>query len=107
VASRGCAGSHYHCRPRDWCGSRSGRIAQGAHFLSDVVYAGLVVYGTTAVLHWWIVEHDGLAAPPVVVIYRALWHSAHAAGMLAGRLVAAPPARVFLLTIATVALIIM
>jgi membrane-associated phospholipid phosphatase len=42
------------------------RIAQGAHFLSDVVYAGLVVYGTTAALHWWIVDTDGLAAAPAV-----------------------------------------
>src|SRR6266403_5182554 len=41
-----------------------GRIAQGAHFLSDVVFAGLLVYGVTALLHWWIVQRDGLAAPP-------------------------------------------
>jgi lipid A 4'-phosphatase len=38
------------------------RIAQGAHFLSDVVYAGLVVYGTTAALHWWIVDRGAPAA---------------------------------------------
>jgi lipid A 4'-phosphatase len=38
------------------------RIAQGGHFLSDVVFAGLLVYGSTAVLHWWIIERDGLAA---------------------------------------------
>ena len=29
-----------------------GRIAQGAHFLSDVVYAGLIAYGMTTLLHW-------------------------------------------------------
>ncbi len=46
------------------------RIAQGGHFLSDVVFAGLLVYGTTALLHWWIVERDGLAAPPLVRLYR-------------------------------------
>jgi lipid A 4'-phosphatase len=39
------------------------RIAQGAHFLSDVVYAGFIVYGETAALHWWIVAEDGLATP--------------------------------------------
>ena len=37
-----------------------GRIAQGAHFLSDVVFAGLLVYGATALLHWWIMQRDGL-----------------------------------------------
>src|SRR5947207_48272 len=42
-----------------------GRIAQGAHFLSDVVFAGLLVYGVTALLYWWIVQRDGLAAPPL------------------------------------------
>ena len=42
------------------------RIAQGGHFLSDVVYAGLLVFGTTALLHWWIVERDALAAPLAV-----------------------------------------
>lgn len=39
------------------------RIALGRHFLSDVVFAGLLVYGTTAALYWWIVERDGLSAP--------------------------------------------
>jgi lipid A 4'-phosphatase len=37
------------------------RVAQGGHFLSDVVWAGLLVFGIAAVLHWWIVEKDGLA----------------------------------------------
>lgn len=49
-----------------------GRIAQGSHFLSDVVFAGLLVYGTTAVLYWWIVERDGLAARPLRRLYRGL-----------------------------------
>jgi lipid A 4'-phosphatase len=49
-----------------------GRILQGAHFLSDVVFAGLLVYGTTALLYWWIVERDGLAAPPLCRFYRVL-----------------------------------
>jgi membrane-associated phospholipid phosphatase len=38
-----------------------GRIVQGAHFLSDVVYAGLLVYGTTALLYWWIFGREGLS----------------------------------------------
>jgi lipid A 4'-phosphatase len=47
------------------CGAVVGlaRVAQGAHFLSDVVFAGLIVYGMAATLHWWIVERDGLATP--------------------------------------------
>jgi lipid A 4'-phosphatase len=82
-----------------------GRIAQGAHFLSDVVYAGLLVYGATAVLHWWIIERDGLAAPRLVTLYQALWQSAKMAGVFVGRLLAAPAARLSLLTIATIVLI--
>ena len=45
------------------------RIAQGGHFLSDVVWAGLVVFGTTAVLHWWVVDRDGLASPTAMRFY--------------------------------------
>jgi lipid A 4'-phosphatase len=48
------------------------RIAQGAHFLSDVVFAGLLVFGTTALLYWWIVERDGLAAPSLLHLYRKI-----------------------------------
>jgi lipid A 4'-phosphatase len=47
------------------------RIAQGRHFVSDVAYAGLIVYGTTAGLHWWIVEKDSLAAPWLRHLYFA------------------------------------
>ena len=35
-----------------------GRIAAGHHFLSDVVYAGLIVFGTSWLLHRAIVVHD-------------------------------------------------
>jgi lipid A 4'-phosphatase len=84
-----------------------GRIAQGAHFLSDVVFAGLIVYGASALLHWWIVQRDGLTAPLFVRlgqstfrILRAIWG--------AGRLGCASPAvRVGLGTGATVMLILM
>jgi lipid A 4'-phosphatase len=53
-----------------------GRIAQGGHFLSDVVYAGLLVFGTTALLYWWIVQSDGLASPPLLRLYRAVFRNA-------------------------------
>jgi lipid A 4'-phosphatase len=46
------------------------RIAEGRHFLSDVVFAGLFVYGTTAALQWGIVARDALAAAPLVRLYR-------------------------------------
>ncbi|MGH7125190.1 MAG: phosphatase PAP2 family protein, partial [Stellaceae bacterium] len=34
------------------------RMAQGAHFLSDVVFAGLVVWGIAWVLAWALLERD-------------------------------------------------
>ena len=40
------------------------RIAQGGHFFSDVVFSGLLVFGTTWLTWKWVVERDGL---------RALW----------------------------------
>lgn len=78
-----------------------GRMAQGAHFLSDVVYAGLLVYGTTAVIHWWIVERDGLASSPFIRIYVWLSGGAAMAWRGGGRVLAIPAARVLLLTAAT------
>jgi len=53
-----------------------GRIIQGGHFLSDVVYAGLLVLGTTAFLYWWIVQCDGLALPSLVRLYHAVFRKA-------------------------------
>jgi lipid A 4'-phosphatase len=53
-----------------------GRIIQGGHFLSDVVYAGLILFGTTAFLYWWIVQCDGLALSPLVRLYHAVFHKA-------------------------------
>jgi lipid A 4'-phosphatase len=46
------------------------RIAQGGHFLSDVVWAGLIVFGLTAILYWAVVEKDALAAPAAFRLYR-------------------------------------
>ena len=55
-----------------------GRIAQGGHFLSDVVFAGVVVYGATALLYWWIVRCDGLAAPPIARLGQLILRNATA-----------------------------
>jgi lipid A 4'-phosphatase len=41
-----------------------GRIAEGHHFLSDVVDAGLIVVATSWLLHRWLVVHDG--ATPII-----------------------------------------
>jgi membrane-associated phospholipid phosphatase len=40
------------------------RIAAGHHFLSDIIDAGLVVVGTSWLLHRWLVVHDG--ATPII-----------------------------------------
>jgi lipid A 4'-phosphatase len=55
------------------------RIAQGGHFLSDVVWAGLLVFGTTAVIHWAIVEKDVFAAPGALRVYTFARRTAHSA----------------------------
>lgn len=38
------------------------RIAQGGHFLSDVLASGFLVFATTWLLHRWIVVEDGVCA---------------------------------------------
>lgn len=40
------------------------RIVAGHHFLSDVIDAGLLVIGTTWLLHWWLIVRDG--ATPII-----------------------------------------
>jgi lipid A 4'-phosphatase len=70
-----------------------GRIAQGAHFLSDVVFAGLLVYGMAALLHWWIVDRDGLAAPPFMRFYRLTLDNAVASWTAVGRALKTPAIR--------------
>jgi lipid A 4'-phosphatase len=69
------------------------RVAQGRHFVSDVVYAGLIVYGTTALLHWWIVEKDGLMAPRLRHLYRAVGQGTMSAWPFARRIWASAAAR--------------
>jgi lipid A 4'-phosphatase len=81
------------------------RIVQGAHFLSDVVYAGLIVYGTTALMHWWIVERDGLAAPMLRRPYRAAGRAAVSAWLAARRTGASSTARWGLGTLAAAVLV--
>jgi lipid A 4'-phosphatase len=73
-----------------------GRIIQGAHFLSDVVFAGLLVYGTTALLYWWIVERDGLAAPPLRRFYREIRSGAAGGWAFGSRAFQRTPARILL-----------
>src|SRR6267142_3961062 len=55
-----------------------GRIAQGAHFLSDVVFAGLIVCGASALLHWWFIQRDGLAAPPLARLGQSILRNSRA-----------------------------
>jgi lipid A 4'-phosphatase len=69
------------------------RIVQGRHFLSDVVYAGLLVFGTTSLLHWWIVERDGLASRPMLRLYSAAFRLATATWDSAARAFEAPALR--------------
>ena len=83
-----------------------GRIAQGAHFLSDVVYAGLLVYGTTALLHWWIVGRDGLAAPTLLRFYRSILGNAVAARVLVDRACGSPAIRLVWASAATTLLMV-
>jgi membrane-associated phospholipid phosphatase len=81
------------------------RIAQGRHFLSDVVFAGFIVYGTTALLYWWIVRKDGLAAPWLRRLYRAAGRAATSAAPPVRRIWGSPAARLGAET-ATVAILV-
>jgi len=48
------------------------RIAAGNHFLSDVVYAGLIVFATVWLSYWAIVVRDLFGGPAAQRIYRAM-----------------------------------
>ncbi|HZT88579.1 MAG TPA: phosphatase PAP2 family protein [Stellaceae bacterium] len=76
------------------------RIAAGAHFLSDIVYAGLIVYGITWLLHRWIVVQDRLGAPAAVRLYRRGGGVAFAGWRNADRLYRAETGRLALWTAA-------
>jgi lipid A 4'-phosphatase len=82
------------------------RIAQGAHFLSDVVFAGLVSYGTAALCHWWIIERDGLTAPMVQRFCRVAAHVPSSAGPFCRRVGATPAGRWVAAAVATAAVVL-
>jgi lipid A 4'-phosphatase len=77
------------------------RVAEGRHFLSDVVFAGLLVYATTAALFWWIVERDGLFAPLLVVCCRWAGKRLLALCVWSRRVAVQPPAAAGLTGLAT------
>jgi lipid A 4'-phosphatase len=83
-----------------------GRIIQGGHFLSDVVYAGLLVFGTTAFLYWWIVQCDGLASRPFVRLYYAVFRSVGIMWVCGRRAGQSPTARLASGTAAAIILIV-
>lgn len=82
------------------------RIAQGGHFLSDVVYAGFLVYGVSALLFWWIVERDGLAAPPLRRLYRRIGRGGASALALARENWPSPAVRIGTAVAATAVLVV-
>jgi lipid A 4'-phosphatase len=71
-----------------------GRIAAGGHFLSDVVYAGLIVIATSWLLYEAIVARDLLAGPAARRAHRAAGRAAGAARRLAAELYLSPLGRV-------------
>lgn len=64
------------------------RIGQGGHFLSDNIFAALLVSAVAWGLHRWIVEDDGLDRPWIRRLARGIGESAVAA---TGRLLALRP----------------
>lgn len=77
------------------------RIAAGAHFLSDVIYAGLITVATSWLLYHAIVVRDLLASPVALRLYRAAGEVAGAAGRLAAGLSLSPTGRLAAWTAAT------
>ena len=69
------------------------RIAAGAHFLSDVAYAGLIVFATSWLLYQALVVRDLLAGRAALRAYRAAATGAEAARRLATELYVSPAAR--------------
>jgi lipid A 4'-phosphatase len=71
-----------------------GRIAAGGHFLSDVVYAGLIVVATSGLLYEAIVARDLLTGPAARRTWRATASASGAARLLAAELYGSPGWRV-------------
>jgi lipid A 4'-phosphatase len=72
------------------------RVVQGAHFLSDVVFAGLLVFGTTALLGWWILDRDGLAVLWLQRLYPGFEYRAIAGWLFARTAFRTTPVRLVL-----------
>jgi lipid A 4'-phosphatase len=83
-----------------------GRVAQGAHFLSDVVYAGLLTYGTTALLYWWIIDRDGLTTPALLRFYRLILRDAAIAWAVVRRAHGSPAIRLVFVAAVTMLLVV-
>lgn len=79
-----------------------GRIAIGHHFLSDVVYAGLIVFATNWLLYQAIVVRDPLGSPAARGLYRAAATRIAAAYRFTTGLRRHPAGRIALWTIAIV-----
>ena len=58
------------------------RIAQGRHFLSDTVYAALLMIAVAWLLHRWIIVNDGLSRPWVRAVTEASASTAERLGRL-------------------------
>src|SRR4051794_6379214 len=71
-----------------------GRIAAGAHFLSDIAYAGLIVAATSWLLYQAIVVCDLLASPAARRVRRAAETAAGAVCRFLAELYASPARRV-------------
>jgi membrane-associated phospholipid phosphatase len=69
------------------------RMAAGAHFLSDVVYAGLIVSATSWLLYEAIVTRDLLAGPTALRAWHATGRGAIAARRMAAELCLLPAGR--------------
>lgn len=77
-----------------------GRIAVGHHFLSDVVYAGFIVFATSWLLYQGFVVRDPLASPAALRLYRAAADRAAVAYRFARDLCLYPAGRAALWTAA-------
>src|SRR5207237_3794429 len=62
-----------------------GRIAAGRHFLSDVVYAGLIVFATSWLLYQWIVLRDVFASPAAQRVYGVFGYGSARSSAARGR----------------------
>ena len=86
----GAGGSRSAPRSGSACWSGSARIAAGAHFLSDVGYAGLIVVATSWLLYEAIVARDLLASRAALRVYRSAATGAGAARRVVAELYSSP-----------------